>query len=282
MLIDDFYNEYIYSSTAVIDTWIISAKNMLWNVLLLLLYIIICWLLFKLITNTLDKFLKLLKVDKLNNLYQKIDILNNFNLKIDFKKIIITLIKCFLLLIFVIIGADIFNLSGVTKVVNEIIAYLPRLITAIIIILVGIYVANQVKIRIHNFLTVFSSNIVTTIITNVLVFGIVLFFTLMGLNQANIDTTLFTNNISIILGVIFASVALSFGLGSKDIVKEILYSYYLRKSLQIGDEIKIGTDNVQGTLISIDNINVKIATSTGIVLYPIKKMVALKLEIINN
>src|SRR5690554_7824335 len=91
----------------------------------------------------------------------------------------------------------------------------------------------------------------------------------MGLNQAGIDTTLVTNNISIIFGVIFASVALSFGLGSKDIVKEILYSYYLRKSVQVGDKIKIEDDNVEGTIASIDNINVKILVRTGVVLYQI-------------
>ena len=87
--------------------------------------------------------------------------------------------------------------------------------------------------------------------------------------------------IYIILGVIFASIALSFGLGSKDIVKEILYSYYLRKSVEVGNKILIEAGNVEGTIISIDNITVKILTQTGIVLYPIKKFVTLKIEILN-
>src|SRR5690606_39783745 len=98
------------------------------------------------------------------------------------------------------------------------------------------------------------------VISNVLVFGIILFFSLMGLNQAGIDTTLITNNISIILGVVFASMALSFGLGSKDIVKGILYSYYLRKNIQIGDKIRIESEDDVGALVDIDNIKVRILT----------------------
>ncbi|HLV51884.1 MAG TPA: hypothetical protein VKY44_08015, partial [Flavobacterium sp.] len=69
---------------------------------------------------------------------------------------------------------------------------------------------------------------------------------------------------------------------SKDIVREILYSYYLRKSVQVGDKVKIDADNVEGTIVSIDNINVKILSNTGMILYPIKKFVTLKIEIIND
>lgn len=209
--------------------------------------------------------------------------LKKLNLKIDFQKLFLTIIKLFLILIFVVIGADIFNLPGVTQVVNDIIAYLPKLISAIGIILLGFYLANKVKQWISSILNLLGSNSGSMVISNVLVFGIILFFSLMGLNQAGIDTTLITNNISIILGVVFASMALSFGLGSKDIVKEILYSYYLRKNIQIGDKIRIKSEDVVGTLVTIDNINVRILTEDGtIILYPIKKFVLLKIEILNQ
>ena len=279
---NDFYNEYFGSSSAVLDVWLNNIKVMLWDFLLLVLYVIVCWLLSKVLTNILNRFLNIAKIDKLNALYEKIDILKKLNLKIDFKKIIIAIFKLFLLLIFVIVGADLFNFPGVTRVVNDIIAYLPRLISAIAIILIGFYIANRIKLWLGKILNIIGSNSGTNIISNVVVFGFILFFTLMGLNQAGIDTTLITDNISIILGVVFFSIALSFGLGSKDIVKEILYSYYLRKSVQVGDKIRIEDGKVEGTLVSIDNINVKILSREGYILYPIKKFVTLKIEVLNN
>ena len=279
---NDLYNEYFENSSIVLDTWFGNIKTMVWELLLLLVYIIVCWLIFKLIVNAASRFLRLTKIEKLNDLYEKIDVLKKINVKIDFQKIIIALLKFVLLLIFVVLGADLFNFPGVTRLVNDVIAYLPRLVSAIAIILFGFYLANKIKIWLQKLLGIIGSSSGTNIVTNVVVFGFILFFVLMGLNQAGIDTSLITNNISIILGVIFASVALAFGLGSKDIVREILYSYYLRKSVQVGDKVKIDADNVEGTIVSIDNINVKILSNTGMILYPIKKFVTLKIEIIND
>lgn len=279
---NDLYNEYFENSSIVLDTWFGNIKTMVWELLLLLVYIIVCWLIFKLIVNAASRFLRLTKIEKLNDLYEKIDVLKKINIKIDFQKIIIALLKFVLLLIFVVLGADLFNFPGVTRLVNDVIAYLPRLVSAIAIILFGFYLVNKIKIWLQKLLGIIGSSSGTNIVTNVVVFGFILFFVLMGLNQAGIDTSLITNNISIILGVIFASVALAFGLGSKDIVREILYSYYLRKSVQVGDKVKIDADNVEGTIVSIDNINVKILSNTGMILYPIKKFVTLKIEIIND
>lgn len=279
---NDLYNEYFGNSSIVLDTWFGNIKTMVWELLLLLIYIIVCWLIFKLIVNATSRFLRLTKIEKLNDLYEKIDVLKKINVKIDFQKIIIALLKFVLLLIFVVLGADLFNFPGVTRLVNDVIAYLPRLVSAIAIILFGFYLANKIKIWLQKLLGIIGSSSGTNIVTNVVVFGFILFFVLMGLNQAGIDTSLITNNISIILGVVFASVALAFGLGSKDIVREILYSYYLRKSVQVGDKVKIDADNVEGTIVSIDNINVKILSNTGMILYPIKKFVTLKIEIIND
>ncbi len=280
---NDFYDTYLGTSSVVLDSWFNGIKAMLYDFFMLIVYLLVCWLIYKVTINISQRLLKVTKINQLNALYEKIDVLKKLNLKIDFQKLFLTIIKLFLILIFVVIGADIFNLPGVTQVVNDIIAYLPKLISAIGIILLGFYLANKVKQWISSILNLLGSNSGSMVISNVLVFGIILFFSLMGLNQAGIDTTLITNNISIILGVVFASMALSFGLGSKDIVKEILYSYYLRKNIQIGDKIRIKSEDVVGTLVTIDNINVRILTEDGtIILYPIKKFVLLKIEILNQ
>src|SRR5690606_8253060 len=280
---NDFYDTYLGTSSVVLDSWFNGIKAMLYDFFMLIVYLLVCWLIYKVTINICQRLLKVTKINQLNALYEKIDVLKKLNLKIDFQKLFLTIIKLFLILIFVVIGADIFNLPGVTQVVNDIIAYLPKLISAIGIILLGSYLANKVKQWISSILNLLGSISGSMLISNILVFDIILFFSLMRLNQAGLDTTLITNNISIILGVVFASMALSFGLGSKDIVKEILYSYYMRKNIQIGDKIRIESEDVVGTLVTIDNINVRILTEDGtMILYPIKKFVLLKIEILNQ
>src|SRR5690606_40737873 len=106
------------------------------------------------------------------------------NVRIDFQKIIITLLKFVLLLIFVVVGADLFNFPGVTRLVNDVIAYLPRLVSAIAIILFGFYLANKIKLWLQKLLGIIGRSSGANIITNVIAFGFIFFFILMGFNQA--------------------------------------------------------------------------------------------------
>lgn len=277
---DTFYDQYLASSSVLLDEWFRTLKVLFWDFVLLLLFLIFCFIIYKIVIVVLSKFLKLTRIAKLNEFYEKMEIFNKFRFTINFQAFILNIIKVVLILIFVVVGADLFNFPGVTQVVNDLIAYLPKLISAIAIILIGFYITNRIKEWLNKMLILLGNNSGAKIISNFVVGGFLLFFILMGLNQAGIDTTLITNNISIILGVVFASIALSFGLGSKDIVKEILYGYYIRKSVKVGDRIRLDVDNVEGVLLSVDNINVKIATDDGVVIYPIKKFVTLKIEIL--
>src|SRR5690606_34075930 len=176
---NDLYNEYLGNSSIVLDTWFGNIKTMIWELLLLLVYLVVCWLIFKLIVNAASRFLRVAKIEKLNELYEKIDVLKKINVRVDFQKIIITLLKFVLLLIFVVVGADLFNFPGVTRLVNDIIAYLPRLISSIDIILFGFYLANKIKIWLQKLLKIIGNTSVTNIVTNVVVFGFILFFVLM-------------------------------------------------------------------------------------------------------
>ncbi|WP_170062791.1 hypothetical protein [Polaribacter filamentus] len=45
-----------------------------------------------------------------------------------------------------------------------------------------------------------------------------------ALNQANVETDLITNNLSIIFVSILLAFALAFGLGSTDVIKRLLFS----------------------------------------------------------
>lgn len=279
---NEIYQEHLATSTSTINQWLIKLKDFAWDCLLLLAYLIVCYFLFKILIIFAKKIIKISKVEKLDNVYEKIDFLRKNNIQIKFGNIILVLFKAFLFLIFVIIGADLFGMSGVTNMVNELLAYLPKLASGVLIILAGIFIANWIKQKMVIALSFIENSSATTILINIIVAGLILFFVLMGLNQAGIDTTLITSNISVIIGGFVAAIALAFGLGAKDVVREIMFAYYLRKNLSSDKKIRVVNENIEGKIISVDNINVKIRkTDDVIVMIPVKKLVDSNIEFID-
>lgn len=279
---EELYQEHLANSTSTINEWLIKLKDFAWDCLLLLVYLIICYFLFKILVLFAKKIIKLSKVEKLDHMYEKIDFLRKNNIQIKVGNIILVLFKAFLFLIFVIIGADLFGMNGVTNMVNELLAYLPKLASGVLIILAGVFIANWIKQKMTTALSFVENTSATTILINVIVAGLILFFVLMGLNQAGIDTTLITSNINVIIGGFVAAIALAFGLGAKDVVKEIMFAYYLRKNLSSDRKVRITGENIEGNVISIDNINAKIKKTDGtVVMIPIKKLVDSNIEFLD-
>jgi|SRR5690606_1696341 len=279
---EELYQEHLANSTSTINEWLIKLKDFAWDCLLLLVYLIVCYLLFKILVLFAKKIIKLSKIEKLDHMYEKIDFLRKNNIQIKVGNIILVLFKAFLFLIFVIIGADLFGMNGVTNMVNELLAYLPKLASSVLIILAGVFIANWIKQKMTTALSFVENTSAITILINVIVTGLILFFVLMGLNQAGIDTTLITSNISVIIGGFVAAIALAFGLGAKGVVKEIMFAYYLRKNLSSDRKVRITSENIEGNVISIDNINAKIKKTDGtVVMIPIKKLVDSNIEFLD-
>lgn len=241
-------------------------------------FLIIGWLLIKLILFIIKKALGFTKIDSLPEKLKVDEIFGNSSIKIQPTKIIVTTIKWILILIFIIIGSELLGLKMVSEQLSSLIAYLPKLISALIIFAVGIYIANLVK---KTLISMFKSLELTggNLIGNIAFYIIAIVVSVTALNQAGINTDLITNNLSIILGAILASFTIAFGLGSGDVIKRLLFGYYSRKNLQIGQTIKV--EGIEGVIENIDNICLILMTKNGKLVFPIKDIVDTKIEVLN-
>ena len=241
-------------------------------------FLVVGWLLIKFILFLVKKALGFTNIDTLPEKLKVDEILGESSVKIQPTKIIITTLKWILILVFVIIGAELLGLRMVSEQLSNLIAYLPKLIAALILFAVGVYVANLVK---KALIGTFKSLELTggNLVGNIAFYIISIIVTVTALNQAGVNTDLITNNLSIILGAILASFTIAFGLGSRDVIKRLLFGYYSRKNIQQGDKIKIS--NFEGVVENIDNICVTLQNEKGKIILPIKEIVNNKIEIIN-
>lgn len=239
--------------------------------------LIISWVVAKLVLYVLKKILKVTNVDKLSDKINEAKLFGDSSFKIQISKILLGFVKGLMILVFIIVVADIMQLKVISNEIANLLGYLPILLTALIIFMGGIYLAKVVK---ETLVKVFDSFGIggSKVVSNMVFFVIAIFVTITALNHAGIDTTIITNNFTIVLGAFLFAVALGFGLGSKDVIADLLRTFYARKNYAVGDKIKL--NDLKGTIIAIDNAFLTLKTKKNTIVIPIKEVVENRIKII--
>ena len=246
------------------------------NVIGALFVLLFGWLITKFVTFLLRKALKLVKIDKLTDKINESNIFGNTDVKFQVSKVIVGFVKWILFLVFLIVAADIMNWEIISTEIGNLLRYLPILFSAIALFMIGLYIATFIKKAILGIFESFEFS-GSKIISNLVFYIIVIFVTITALNQAGVDTTIITNNVTIILGAFLLAIAIGLGLGSKDIVRDLLSTFYTRRNYMVGDRVKL--KDIEGTIEAIDNVCMTLKTSEGKTIIPIKEVMNSRVDI---
>lgn len=237
------------------------------NILGAIIILIIGWIITKIVVIIVKKALKLFKLDSLTNKLSELKIFGESNIKFNVTNAIVLFVKWILFLVFLIIASDIMNWTIVSHEIGNLLSYLPKLFSAIALFMIGIYIAQFIRKAI---LGLYDSFALAggKVISGLVFYLIAVLITITALNQAGINTTVITNNISIILGALLLAVAIGFGLGSKEIIRDLLRTFYVKKTYEIGDKIKI--NGMEGSIDAIDNTYLTLDTEKSKIFIPVK------------
>jgi hypothetical protein len=240
-------------------------------------FVLLAWVLIKILLYVVRKALNKTKIDEWSKKLNETEIFGNTTINIVLTNVILGVLRWLLILIFVLIGADIFGLAIVSQGISSFIAYLPSLMTALIIFVGGVYIGTIAKKAIQS---MFKSLELTggNLVANIAFYLIVVFISLAALDQAGVDTSVIKSNLTLVIGSVLLSFTIAFGLGSRDIIKRLLFGYYSRKNLEIGQKIRL--EDLEGVIISIDNICMILQTAERKVVIPIKDVADTKIEIL--
>lgn len=141
------------------------------------------------------------------------------------EEIIGNLVKWIIVLIFFIAAANILGLSAVSEVLNKILAYLPSVFSAALILLVGTLLSGLVEGLIKGAMGAVDVSTARLLgkITSwiVMVFTILAAISELGIAEKVINTLIIGAVATLTLGL-----GLAIGLGLKDLVKEVLTEWY--------------------------------------------------------
>ena len=243
-----------------------------------LVVLILGWLTIRIVLWAVRRIFKVTGISALSDRLNESDVFGTTNFKIDLTKIILGFIKTLLYLVLLIVVADILNWTIISEEIGNLLRYLPRLFSAIALILVGLYIANYLKKTVKGIFETFEFS-GSKIFSKLIFYVILIMVSITALNQAGVDTTIITSNITLIFGALLAALALGFGLGSREILGDLLRAFYTRKTYVAGDKISIPERGIEGTIVSVDSIFLVIKTKNGKTVVPIKEVVENRVDV---
>ena len=246
------------------------------NILGALFLIVLGWIIAKIFSFLIGKGLTLAGFDKLAEKVKADVIFSKINITLTPSKIVGKFIYWVIILLFFVTASDTLGWTVVSTSIGDLLSYLPKLFSAIVIFVIGFYISTIVRKGLQGVLE--SLSIASAMIISSFAFYVIMIIiTLTALDQAGIDTTILTSNVTIVIGGMLLAFAISFGLGSKEVLTNILSSFYTRKNFEPGQKITL--DDVTGVIEKIDGTSCVIKTAKGKTVIPSKLLLMGKVDI---
>ncbi len=235
-------------------------------VLLLAITILLIGFVFAKLIERLIRKLLLYLDSKLNTVLQKRMVAIDLKVSARFisRTVFWIILVLTLLICFHILGLDVSSTIWFGKIIE----YLPNILIAVVIVFVGMILGRLLG-------DLIKAAAVKTGLASASYFGrlvryVILFVTIViALDQLGVDIDFLKGIIMILLAGLLFGASLAFALGARTSVSNILGSYYIRKSHQVGKRIKIG--NIEGIIIKISDHAVTVESESGLVIVPAKK-----------
>jgi hypothetical protein len=222
----------MYSSMNLQETILVSANSVIQTLFAFIprlvfasLVFLVGWLLGGMAKSLVRSALKAIKLDKLTKDSAVEKFLKRAEIRFKVEEIIGGIFRWIIIYIFLIASVNIIGLTTVSQFLTNLLSYLPRVISASIILALGILVAGLVESLVKS--AIASVDPATgRLVGKVSSYAVVIFALLaaigeLGIAQSYINILLigFVATLSIGLG-------LAFGLGAKDVVSEVLTHWY--------------------------------------------------------
>jgi small-conductance mechanosensitive channel len=158
-----------------------------------------------------------------------------------------TAVRLTIVVVAVFASMSLIGLGLLSDTLNEGILFIPRLLAALALVLIGVVLGAFLRAWLERTSAQLDFPVAIGPVVQVLV---VILFGLCALAQAGVTVTPLTAIAVILLGAIGATLALAFGLGSREIARSLTSGRYARADFEIGQTIRIG--DMRGEIVRID------------------------------
>jgi hypothetical protein len=140
--------------------------------------------------------------------------------------------------VFIMAAFSILNLAPLTSVMEQVVGYIPKILAAMVILVLGLLLATFIRGVVGTAADRAGLSYAETL-GNISYYMLAVMTFIAALNQVEIQIPLMNQLIMIAFGGLAVGFALAFGLGGRDVIGGILAGYYVRQRLHAGDEVAV-------------------------------------------
>ncbi len=186
-----------------------------------LVILLVGWLIAMLVSKALTLLLRKVGFDRMSDRIGLTRFQQRMGITMDAAGVLGTLVFWFILLIFLVPAADALGLSAVSNILNSLVAYIPNVFVAILVLFLGTLAATFVSDIVRG--TVASANIGNpNIFAGIARWAIIGFAALIALEQLQISPALLNELFGGIVAALAIAFGLAFGLGGQDAARRWL------------------------------------------------------------
>lgn len=212
------------TTTAVTDslTRVISyLPNIIGALVVLLIGIVVAWAIKTVVVKVLGYI-------QIRPLTETVGLDKVFKAKVDLVGLTGELVQWIVIIVFLIPALEILNLTQVNEVLQSVVAYIPNVVAAVFIVMIGAIVADLVAKVVMGAVDTIGAR-TAGVLADIARYSIIIFVVLAALTQLGIASTLIERLFTGVVALLAIAGGLAFGLGGQEAAKDLISR--LRKNL---------------------------------------------------
>lgn len=180
-----------------------------------------------------------LRFDELADRVGITNALSSLGVRLPLSNVIAQIVFFFLLLSFATSAVMLMGLPAIASLLQNVLAFVPRAISAAIIIIFGSMLARFLGETVTNV----AGNVNITYnkaLGKVIEYTLVAFVVVLAVSTLGVDTTILTTALTILIAAGGLAIALTFAFGAREAARNVIAGHYIRQSFSPGQHIEMG------------------------------------------
>lgn len=207
---------------------VLQVMNKIPSVLAAIVLLLVGMLVASGLRAAVEKFLKFIRLDEHTDKIRLNEVLSRLGFGRSPGQVVGFLVYWLVILVFLLSAANAVGLTVVSELLEQFVLFIPKVIGAVLVLAGGLLLGHLVAEIVRN--AAIANRLDGAVgLSKTAQFVVIVFASIMALEQIDIDTSIVTSSVQIILAAIGLGLAIAFGLGGKDKAAEIIRSFTERR-----------------------------------------------------